>query len=47
MCTYNTRLQVSSNDEVEDDQESLFLTPKLFWLDEYGSRSSLDYGAHG
>lgn len=37
---WDTRLQVSSNDEVEDDQESLFLTPKLFWLDEYGSRSS-------
>ena len=37
---WDTRLQASSNDEVEDDQESLFLTPKLFWLDEYGSRSS-------
>mmetsp|Transcript_21141 Transcript_21141/g.42853 ORF Transcript_21141/g.42853 Transcript_21141/m.42853 type:complete len:239 (+) Transcript_21141:54-770(+) len=33
--------------DVENTPINPFLTPKLFWLDQYGSLQSLLYGAHG
>jgi 20S proteasome alpha/beta subunit len=44
----STSVHTSDKENVRDgDEEGLFLAPKLYWLDEYGSRSSLEYGAHG